>query len=279
MRFRDSTTDSAAAHAPSAPATWRVLTPRLVDYWLHVFRRTWKGTIVTSFAQPWLYLAAMGVLLGDYVDAESPGVGGAPSYLAFVAPGLLAAQAMQVAAGETMWPVLGRIKWDRAYYGMIATPLRVTDVVLGHLGYTVLRIAVSTLPFVLVLASVGLFDSVTGAVVCWCAALLTGAALATPIYGYAAGASSEQGFALIFRVAVMPMFLFSGAFFPISNLPESIRWVAQATPLWHGVELCRMASLETWDGSAALIHVAYLGTLAGLGTWWSVRRLTRRLVV
>lgn len=262
---------------PPQPAL-REMLARQVDYWWTAYRRTWKGSVVSSFVQPWLYVAAMGVLLGGYIDEASSGVGGAPTYLDFIAPGLLAATAMQVAAGEVMWPVMGMIKWDRSYLGMIATPLRVVDLVLGHLGYAVFRIASSTLVFVLVLAVMGIFSSPWGVLGAWLGAVLTGAALAAPIYAYSAGAENEQGFALIFRLGVMPMFLFSGAFFPISNLAEPLEWVARATPLWHGVELCRMSSLGTWD-AAAFVHVAYLGLLAAGGTWWGVRRLTRRLVV
>jgi lipooligosaccharide transport system permease protein len=251
---------------------------RQLDYWWTVYRRTWKGSAVSYFLQPWLYVAAMGVLLGGYIDDGSSGIGGAPTYLDFIAPGLLAATAMQVASGEVMWPVMGAIKWDKTYYGMIATPLRVVDIVVGHLGLTMFRVASACAVFVGALAVMGVFSSVLGALGAFAGAMLTALALATPIYGFSAGTKSEQGFALIYRLGVMPMFLFSGAFFPVSNLSEPLEWLARATPLWHGVELCRMSSLEQWDW-LAVVHVAYLGTLAAVGGWWAVRRLTRRLVV
>ncbi len=252
---------------------------RQVDYWWTVYRRTWKGTMVLSFVQPWLYLAAMGVLLGGYVDDGGGSLGGAPSYLAFVAPGLLAATAMQVSTNEVMWPVMGAIKWDRTYFAMIASPLRVQDIVLGHLGYTLARVVLSCVPFVVVLALFGILGSPVAAALALLAAVLTGMALATPVYGFSAGARSEQGFALIYRVGLMPMFLFSGAFFPVQNLSAPLEALAQVTPLFHGVELCRMAALGTWDASAAAVHLGYLAVLCGLGAWWSVGRLTRRLVV
>lgn len=251
---------------------------RQLDYWWTVYRRTWKGSAVLSFVQPWLYVTAMGVLLGGYIDDSTSSVGGAPSYLDFIAPGLLAATAMQIASSEVMWPVMGAIKWDKTYYGMIATPLRVRDIVVGHLGYVVFRVVLTTVAFGAVLAAFGLFSSVLGFAVALLGAVLTGLAFATPVYGYSAGALTEQGFALIYRLGVMPMFLFSGAFFPISNLAEPLEWVARLTPLWHGVELCRMASLGDWR-SSAVVHVAYLGALTAVGLWWSIRRLTRRLVV
>lgn len=251
---------------------------RQLDYWRTAYRRTWKGSAITSFVQPWLYIGAMGVLLGGYIDEGGAELGGAPSYLAFVAPGLLAATAMQVAAGEVMWPVMGAIKWDRTYHAMIASPLRVVDIVLGHLSYATFRVTLTTLVFGAVLALVGLFTTVAGALVALVGAILTGLAFATPVYAFSAGAKSDQGFVMIYRLGIMPMFLFSGAFFPVSNLDEPLQWVAKATPLWHGVELCRMGALGVWDLSM-LVHVGYLGAIAAFGVWWGVHRLSRRLVV
>ena len=250
---------------------------RQLPYWRTVYRRTWKGAVITSFVQPWFYLASMGVLLGGYVDASSPSIGGAPSYLAFVAPGLLAATAMQMGSDESMWPVMGRIKWDKSYLGMIASPLRPVDIVLAHLVYSMTRVALACGVFAGVLAVFGVFDSVGAAVAAWLVAVLVGLACGAPIYAYTAGAKSEQGFAVIFRLVVIPMFLFSGAFFPVSNLPAGLELVARITPLYHGVELARMATLAQWS-PAAWGHVAYLVALSAVGIWWSVRRLTGRLV-
>ena len=100
----------------------------------------------------------------------------------------------------------------------------------------------------------------------------------TGVYGFSAGVKDPTPFAVIFRVLIMPLFLFSGAFFPISNLPDGIEWLAWVSPLWHGVDLTRMLTLGTVDAGLALVHVVYLTLLAGVGWWWAVRRLTRRLV-
>jgi lipooligosaccharide transport system permease protein len=273
----------ASSTTPADPAHGepRLLTMlgRQADYWWTVHRRTWKGSAVTAFLSPWLYVLAMGVLLGGYIDDSTPGLGGAPSYLDFVAPGLLAATAMQVAAGEVMWPVMGAIKWDKTYIGMLASPLRVVDLVFGHLGFAAFRVVSAVAVFVGSLALIGTFASVMGAVTAFLAAVLTGLAFATPIYAFTAGAKTEQGFALIYRLGIMPMFLFSGAFFPVTNLSEPLEQAARLTPLWHGVELSRMAALERWDASTAAVHVTYLAALTGIGLWWAVRRLTGRLVV
>jgi lipooligosaccharide transport system permease protein len=252
---------------------------RQYDYWRTVYKRTWKGSVITSFVQPLFYVAAMGVLLGGYVDKSgTASLEGASSYLDFVAPGLLAAQAMQVAAGEVMWPVMDAVKWHKTYFGMVATPLRASDVVAAHLTFVLFRIALTCGVFAVVLAPFGVYASPAGAVVAFLASVLVGMAFAAPIYAYSAGARSEEGFALIYRLGVMPMFLFSGAFFPITNLSPPLEAVARLTPLWHGVDLARMATLGTFELSVALVHVAYLTVLCALGCWWAGRRLRKRLV-
>jgi lipooligosaccharide transport system permease protein len=177
-----------------------------------------------------------------------------------------------------MWPVMGAIKWDKTYYSMIATPLRVVDIVVGHLSYATFRVVLTSAVFSVVLALTGIFSTALGALGAFAASVLVGLAFSTPVYGFTAGAKTEQGFALIYRLGLMPMFLFSGAFFPVSNLVEPLEWLARLTPLWHGVELARMSALGTWEASA-VGHVAYLGVLAAAGVWWAVRRLERRLVV
>ena len=270
-------TETRARRTTKEPSLLEMLR-RQLDYWWTAYKRTWKGSAITSFVQPWLYVGAMGVLLGGYIDEGGAELGGASSYLEFVAPGLLAATAMQVAASETMWPVMGAIKWDKTYHAMIASPLRVVDIVAGHLGYALFRVTLTSVVFATVLAIVGLFTTVAGWFVALFAAVLTGLAFAAPVYGYSAGAKSEQGFSLVYRLGVIPMFLFSGAFFPISNLDEPLQWIAKLTPLWHGVELARMGALGIWD-SSMVVHVAYLAAIAGLGACWSVLRLSRRLVV
>jgi lipooligosaccharide transport system permease protein len=254
------------------------LAPRLVDYWLTVARRTWKGTVVSSFVSPFLYIVAMGVLLGGFVRADPARLEGATSYLAFVAPGMVAAQSMTTVFGEVTYPVMGMVKWHRVYYGMIATPLAVRDVVAAHLGFVVFRVGLVAGVFLLVMAPFGVFESAWGVVVAWLVQLLLGLAFAAPIYGLSAGLTTDSVFSLIFRLGMIPMFLFSGAFFPISNLGPALEWLARITPLWHGVDLTRMLVLGRVDTGSALVHLGYLAALSALGTWWAVRRLTRRLI-
>jgi lipooligosaccharide transport system permease protein len=251
---------------------------RLVDYWAVVYRRTWKGTAVTSFVTPLLYVLAMGVLLGGFIEGDPAQLDGAPSYLAFIAPGLLAAQAMQTSFGEMTYPVMGMTKWHKSYFGMTATPLSVAEVILAHVGFVLFRVALTCAVFVVVMAPFGVFATVWGAVLAFLVQLLVGLAFATPIYAFSAGLKDESAFAILFRLGMIPLFLFSGAFFPIDNLDRWMQVLAKVTPLWHGVDLTRMLTLDTVDVSAALVHVVYLAVLSAAGWLWAVRRLTRRMV-
>lgn len=260
-------------HSPShLSLMWRQF-----DYWATVYLRTWKGSAITSFVMPLMYVAAMGVLLGGFIDQGSADLEGASSYLAFVAPGLVAAHAMQIATGETTWPVMGAIKWHRTYYAMIATPLSVADVVGAQLMFVAFRIATSCGVFMVVLSFFGIFESVLGVIAAFFVQVLVGLAFATVMFGYTANVKDEAGLSVIYRLVMMPLFLFSGAFFPIANLSEPLEWAAMVTPLWHGVDLTRMLTLGQADFSLASIHVLYLAVMMVVGWWWAVRSLTRRL--
>jgi lipooligosaccharide transport system permease protein len=251
---------------------------RLTDYWATVYRRTWKGGVITSFVTPLFYILAMGVLLGDYVTADPARLDGAPSYLAFIAPGMVAVQAMTIAFSETTYPVMGMVKWQRIYYSMIASPLSVGEIVLAQLVFIVLRVLFSCGVFLAVLAPFGVFDSVWGAFAALAVQALVGLAFAAPVFAFAAGLQDESSFALIFRLGMIPLTLFSGTFFPIGNLGPVLEGVARATPLWQGVHLTRMLTLGDVDWRWAAFHVAYLAVLGSVGWWLTVRRLTRRLV-
>jgi lipooligosaccharide transport system permease protein len=264
--------------APFPPTHRWAMVLRQAEYWVTVYRRTWRGSAITSFVMPLFYVGAMGVLLGGYVDRGTGDLDGAPSYLAFVAPGLVAAHAMQTAVGEVTWPVMGMVKWNKTYYGMIATPLSIPDIVAAHFLFVLFRVATTCGVFLVVLSFFGVYASVWGAVGAFFVQLLLGLAFTTTLYGYSAGLRTESGFAIVYRLLVLPLFLFSGAFFPISNLSAPLEWLARLTPLWHGVDLTRMLTLGEVEGVSALVHVLYLTVMVALGWWWSVRRLTDRLV-
>ncbi|HET9500934.1 MAG TPA: ABC transporter permease [Marmoricola sp.] len=270
-----SVSDSPVSTAPAGILSGAA---RLTDYWLVLYRRTWKGSVISSFIVPLLYILAMGVLLGGFIKGDPAKLDGATSYLAFVAPGMLAAQAMTTVFGEVTYPVMGMIKWQRIYDGMIATPLTIREIVLSHLGFVTFRVGTVSAVFILVMAPFGVFESVTGVVLAFFVQLLMGLAFATPIYALSATMRDESAFALVFRLGMIPMFLFSGAFFPISNLSTWMEWLARVTPLWHAVDLTRGLVLGNVDASMALVHVGYLAVFAVLGWLLVVRQLERRLV-
>ncbi len=254
------------------------LAARLTDYWLTVLRRTWRGTVITSFLLPFLYLTAMGVGLGSFVDSSAGdrALGGV-SYLAFLAPGLLATTALQLGVGESTYPVMAGFKWHRFYYSMAATPLDATDIVLAQLLFIAFRIVSACVIFLLVMTAYGAVDGWLGGVLALLVVVLVGMAHAAPVAGLTARLRSETAFSLIYRLGLIPMFLFSGAFFPISQLPTAVKWLAYATPIWNGVELTRMLTLGQVDGWPALGHVAYITAWTVVGWFYAVSGFRRRL--
>ena len=233
-------------------------------YWLTNYRRTWRGSIYSSVLSPLLYLGAMGIGLGKLVNAHGTARLGGLSYLAFLAPGLLAAAAMQAGVEESTYPVLGSVKWRRTYYAAAASPLRPADLFHGHLLFTTMRLAMNSAIFLAVMALFGAVAS-PWALAALPAAVLTGLAFAAPVEAWAITVTTDTSFALIFRFGMIPLFLFSGTFFPITQLPAWLRPLAYATPLWHGVALCRSLSLGTATLGGALGHIAYLLLLTAAG--------------
>jgi lipooligosaccharide transport system permease protein len=261
---------------PSPSAVARV--GRVIAGFAVTYRRTWRGSVVSSFLTPVLFLLAMGVGLGDLVDQQQSGGLGGLSYLSFVGTGLLAATSMQLAAVESTWPVMAGIKWRMGYHAMLATPIDVRDIVHGHLGWVAIRLTVASSIFLGVLGAFGVVDSPWG-VLAIPAGVLTGLAFAAPISAFAATRENDSAFASLMRFGILPMFLFSGTFFPIDQLPAGLQPVATITPLWHGVELCRNLCLGDAGLVTSLGHVLYLGLWIAAGTIVSHWTFARRLVV
>ncbi len=251
---------------------------RQVDYWLTVYRRTWRGSVISSFLSPLLYVLAMGVLLGGFVEADPAELEGATTYLAFVVPGLIAAHAMQTAVAETTYPVMGLIKWQRVYDSMLATPLQVQHLVASTLGFVAFRLVLTCGVYTLVVAPFGVYESWWGPVLAFLSQVLVGMAFACLVYGISVRVRSEMSFGLIFRLGVFPMFLFSGAFFPVDNLGSLGSAAARVTPLWHGVNLSRMLTLDNVTWWLAAVNVAVLLVMVVGGWFWSVSGLRKRLV-
>ena len=238
------------------------------------FRRTWRASIFSSFLLPALFLVAMGLTVGRYVDAR-PNELGAP-YLDYIAPGLLASTAMQVAVAESSWPVFAAFTWTRVYHSMRATPLTTGDIMRGHLAYVVFRTTIAATGFLIVLALFGTVHS-AWAVAALPAAMLVGLACATPVFAFTASISSDGTLPVLFRFAIVPMSLFAGVFFPIDGMPLVARWLAYASPLWHGVELCRAATFGTATAWGVPAHVGVLLAWSVAGYVLARMRYARRL--
>jgi len=249
---------------------------RSYEFWLAQYRRIWRSSIITSILNPIFYLGALGVGLGTLVNKSGNAPAGV-SYLAYVAPGVLAATAMQIGTVEGSWPVLGSIKWTRGYYAMLATPLGVREVMVGHQLWMATRVATSSAVYLAVIAMFGGIHSPL-AILAWPVCVLIGVAFSAPMAAYAAHSDSERSFVAVFRFAIVPMFLFSGTFFPITRLPHGLRELAYLTPLWHGVDLCRGLTLGGIGWLLALGHVAYLLLWAVVGLVLAERSYTARLV-
>ncbi len=250
---------------------------RVVEANARVYKRTWRGSVITTFLNPVLYMAAMGVGLGKLVDTGSgsallDGV----SYLSFLAPGLLAAAAMQTGAGDGAYPVMAGMKWTKTYHAALATPIGTRDLVLGHLGWVLARVILTTVVFAAVMVLFGAAEPAAG-LAAVLPAVLTGLAFAAAVTGYTAALESEYGLSSLFRFGIVPMFLFSGTFFPVTQLPEWLQPVAYVTPLWHGVELSRASALGTDPAWPPAVHGAYLGLWVAVGTLVAFANFRRRL--
>jgi lipooligosaccharide transport system permease protein len=249
---------------------------RPLEFFLTQYKNVWRGSAITTVVTPIVYLLALGVGLGVFVDRSADLPDGV-SYLAFVAPGLMAATAMQIATFESSWPVLAAIKWTRQYHAMLATPLQVRDVVLGHQAYFAFRLLLTATIYLVVIAAFGAVESPLG-VLAIPVTVLVGLSFSAPMAAWAAHAQNEVSFVAIFRFVVLPMFLFSGTFFPISSLPTPLEVLAWITPLWHGVTLCRDLTLGTVS-VGDLGHLVYLLCFVTAGLVAARITYRKRLVV
>ena len=229
--------------------------------------------IVSGFFEPLFFLLSLGYGLGSYVgDVSIDGV--QVEYAVFVAPGLLAASAMNGAfydATNIFW----KMRYQRLYDSILSTPLGPKDVAAGETVWALFRGLIYAVGFFAVILALGLVES-------WWAVL---ALPATVFIGFAfAGAGiaavtcmrSWQDFDIL-NLAILPMFLFSATFFPLSTYPDWLETVIQATPLYHGVELLRALTTGA-VGWAQVGNVVYLAALGVLGTWIASRRIAKLLL-
>jgi lipooligosaccharide transport system permease protein len=246
---------------------------RVVEHQVHIYRRFWRGPVVGYILTPLMFLGAMGIGVGGLVEQDT--VAGV-SYLAFVTPGLMAASAMQAASGESLWPIMAGTKWIRTFHGMVATPIGPGDVYLGVVAWTGVRAALGGTIFLVTAALLGGVDS-WWAPLAVPAAVLTALAFAAPLAAFAATQDTDFRFPIIMRLGIVPLFLFSGTFFPVSELPDWLEPLCWLSPLWHGVELCRGATTGSIDALQALANVAILSAIILAGALWGVRTFARKL--
>jgi lipooligosaccharide transport system permease protein len=233
---------------------------QVVGYQLVAAKRFWRSLLIVGIGTPLLYVLALGVGLGVVINRHGHSLG--VPYLQFVAPAFLTAAALQIAASASAFPITSGFKWQRTFHGMAATPLTPAQICDGQLLWITLRLLVNSAVYLAIMAAFGGARS-AWAVLAIPVATLTGAAFAAVVAAVAAWVERENNlFNALFRFVVTPMFLFSGTFYPISELPRWGQVLAWFSPLWHGTQLARDAGL-----GGGLSALAVLGHLAYLLVW------------
>ena len=245
------------------------------EWYARAYRRAWWSTITTGLLNPIFFLLSIGVLLGNVVDDANPNLGGL-TYLEFVAPGLIAALAMQIGTNEGSFPVMAGLVWVRTFHAVVATPVRVVELICGLMAWAAARMLVAATLFAIVAGIAGAFSSPL-AVLTPFAATLCGLAFAAPMAALAARIKNHNALTAVFRFAILPIFLFSGDVLPDQPAPDWLQPIAWATPLWHGVTLCRDLSTGSLDALATIGHVAYLTAFVAVGAVLAVRFVSQRL--
>jgi lipooligosaccharide transport system permease protein len=234
-----------------------------------VYRRLWK-IIFTGFFEPVFYLFSIGIGIGALVgDITGPG-GITIDYTAFVAPALMAASAMNGSVLETTFNIFFKLKFGNVYEGILTTPMAPRDIAVGEIGWALLRGALYSIAFLVVMVAMGLTDT------WWAILTIPGAVLIGFAFGSVGLAActymrSWQDFDLV-SLVTMPLFLFSATFYPLDIYPPLIQQIARISPLYHGTELLRALSLGIFDWSL-IGHIAFLVVMGLIGARIASRRL------
>lgn len=273
---------------PSIPrTTWPSGRYLVWEYLIRCWRRYLLSSLAEAVGTPLLYLLALGVGLGSLIDANRAGQNGSipagVSYLDYIAPALLVAAAIQVGVGESSYPAYSRFKWTRVFWGVTATPVTPAEVCDGEVLFIGTRMFAGSSLYYLVLLAFGTAGGPTGPLMVPIG-ILTGLSCAVWVLALGARMRSEGGaFNVLFRFVVVPMTLFSGSFFPITEMPLAVRWIAWISPLWHGNELARGAALGmdylAGGAWAAVGHLAFLSLLLVAGLLMARRCYRQRLIV
>jgi lipooligosaccharide transport system permease protein len=246
----------------------------LIERNLMVYRRGWL-IIVSGFFEPLFYLLSIGLGIGALVGAVPLGDGRVVPYTAFVAPALLASSAMNGAIYDSTFNVFFKLKYAKTYDAILATPVGVGDVAAGEIGWALIRGAIYAGTFLLVMLVMGLVLS-PWAILAFPAALLIGFAFGAVGMAATTFMRTWQDFDMI-QLVILPLFLFSGTFYPLPTYPEPVRLLVELTPLYHGVDLVRGLTTGALE-PGMLVHVAYLLTMGVVGLAITSRRLERLLL-
>lgn len=257
---------------------WRAR--RLVERNIMVYRHQWI-IIISGVFEPIFYLLGIGLGLGGIVREVPLPDGRVVSYAAYVAPALLATAAMNGAVFETIFNVFFKLNYAKTYDGVLATPMGITEIALGELLWALMRAALYAVAMFVIMLFAGLILSPTGILMVPAALLVAGAFAAAGLAG-TAYLRSVNDFDVPMGLIVMPMFLFSGTFFPVSQLPGWLEPVAIATPLFHAVELVRKLALPQVAPPVVStiplwVHLAYLVVMTAAAWLLAIHFLRRRL--
>jgi lipooligosaccharide transport system permease protein len=246
----------------------------LIERNVMVYRRGWL-VIISGFFEPLFYLLSIGLGIGALVGAVPLGDGRLVPYTAFVAPALLASSAMNGAIYDSTFNVFFKLKYAKTYDAILATPVGVMDIAAGEIGWALIRGALYAVTFLLVMLVMGLVLS-PWAILAFPAALLIGFAFGAAGMAATSFMRTWQDFDLV-QLVILPLFLFSGTFYPLTTYPEPIRFLIELTPLYHGVDLVRGLTTGALE-PGMLIHVAYLVGMGVIGLAITSRRLERLLL-
>ncbi len=231
---------------------------------------TWM-VVLSGFVEPVFYLLAFGYGIGQFIDGTTDGAGNPITYAQFIAPALLATSAMNGAIYDSTWNVFFKMHFGKLYNSMLSTSLGTLDVALGEIGWALLRGLAYAIGFMAVVTPMGLVTSGWG-ILAIPASVLIAFGFASVGMGVTSYLKSHQQMQWI-QLVMLPMFLFSGTFFPLSIYPEPIQWLIQALPLWQAIELIRGLTLGVMN-MAMLGHVLYFVVMIIAGLFFTTRRLT-----
>jgi lipooligosaccharide transport system permease protein len=245
----------------------------VVERNVFVYRRGWIY-LVSGFFEPFFYLLSIGIGMSALVGPIHVG-GELFAYPVFVAPGLLAASAMNGAIFDSIFNMFHKLKFAHTYESVLSTPITVSDVATGEMGWSLMRSGLYSLSFMCVMAALG-YVGTGWAVLCYPEALLVALAFSAVGMATTTFMRSFQDFDMVL-LAILPMFLFSATFYPLSVFPGWLQAVVRVTPLYQGVALLRGTDLGMFDWAMAG-HAAYLATLGLAGLVVTGKRLSTLLL-